>query len=139
MLPRQRVLRLSTPTSPIFSTSSRRLSACSVPASIRQRRNVAPRLRSSPGSGWPSSLANFSTYNALGKKKEGFFDGAIEPLSEEEKKKANLEKAEAEEKEAAKAKSSSSDAPSNNNNGKSTPESPDGKGSAAGGASSGSA
>ncbi|KAK4033308.1 Lon protease C-terminal proteolytic domain-containing protein [Parachaetomium inaequale] len=137
MLPRQRVLRLSAPTSPIFSTSSRRLSAYSTPASIRQRRNAAPRLQSSSRSGWPSSLSNFSTYTALGKKKDGFFDGATEPLSEEEKK-ANLEKAEAEEKEAAKAKSSSSDAPSNNN-GKGTPESPDGKGSAAGGASSGSA
>jgi Lon-like ATP-dependent protease len=137
MLPRQRVLRLSAPTSPIFSTPSRRLSACSTPALLRQRRNAAPRLQSSSRSGWPSSLSSFSTYTALGKKKEGFFDGATEPLSEEEKK-ANLEKAEAEEKEAAKAKSSSSDAPSNNN-GKGTPESPDGKGSAAGGASSGSA
>jgi Lon-like ATP-dependent protease len=136
MLPRQRVLRLSAPTSPIFSTTSRRLSSCSVPASIRHRQNAALRLRSCSRAGWPSSLSNFSTYTALGKKKDGFFDGAVEPLSEEEKK-ANLEKteAEAEEKDAAKTKSSSSDAPSNNN-GKSTPE--DGKGSAAGGASSGS-
>ncbi|KAL2200423.1 Lon protease C-terminal proteolytic domain-containing protein [Corynascus similis CBS 632.67] len=144
MLPRQRVLRLSTPSGPIFSSPSRRLSACSVPASIRQRQNVAPQLRYSSRSGWPLSLSRFSTYSALGKRKEGsgFFDGPTEPLSEEEKK-ANLEEAEVEEKEAAKAKSSSSDAPSNNNNnnnnGKGTPESPDGKGSAAGGASSGSA
>jgi Lon-like ATP-dependent protease len=132
MLPRQRILRLPAPTSPIFSTPSRRLSTCSVPASIQQRRNAAPRLRSSPR-GWPSSLANFSTYSALGKRKDGFFDGPVEPLSEEEKK-ANVEKAEAEEKEAAKSKASSSDA-SSNNSGKGAPESTDGKGSAAGGAS----
>ncbi|KAH6856729.1 Lon protease C-terminal proteolytic domain-containing protein [Chaetomium sp. MPI-CAGE-AT-0009] len=136
MLPRQRVLRLSAPTNPIFSTSSRSLSVCSVPASIRQRRHAAPRLQSSPRSPWSSSLSNFSTYTALGKKKDGFFDGPTEPLSEEEKK-ANLEKAEAGEKEAAKSKSSTSDAPSNTNS-KGAPESPDGKGSAAGGASSGS-
>ncbi|KAK3292320.1 Lon protease C-terminal proteolytic domain-containing protein [Chaetomium fimeti] len=136
MLPRQRVLRLSAPKTPIFSASSRSLSVCSVPASIRHRRHAAPRLLSSSRGPWPSSLSNFSTYTALGKKKDGFFDGATEPLSEEEKK-ANLEKAEAGEKEAAKTKSSTSDAPSNTS-GKGAPESPDGKGSAAGGASSGS-
>ncbi|KAL2134779.1 hypothetical protein VTI74DRAFT_10853 [Chaetomium olivicolor] len=130
MLPRQRVLRLPTPTSPIFSTTTRLLSACSVPASLRQRRHVAPQFQSFLRSGWPSSISSFSTYPALGKRKEGFFD-AVEPLSEEEKK-ANLEKAEADEKEAAKSKSSNSDAPSSGN-GRGTPE--DGKGSAAGGAS----
>ncbi|KAK4156202.1 Lon protease C-terminal proteolytic domain-containing protein [Chaetomidium leptoderma] len=137
MLPRQRIFRLPAPTSPIFSTTSRRLSFCSVPASIRRGRNATPRLHSSPRGG-SSSLSNFSTYTALRKRKDGFFDGPVDPLSEEEKK-ANLEKAEAEEKEAAKAKSSSSDAAASGKDGKGTPESPDGKGSAAGGTSSGSA
>lgn len=136
MLPRQRILRLPAPTSPVFATPSRRLSACAVPASIRHRRNGAPRLQTSARHPYPSSLSNFSTYTALGKRKDGFFDGPVEPLSEEEKK-ANLEQAEAEEKEAAKSKSSSSDAAANGN-GQGTPEGPDGKGSAAGGASSGS-
>ncbi len=137
MLPRQRVLRLSVAPNPLFSTQSRRLSACSVPASLRQRRHAAPRLQCSPRGSPSSPLSAFSTYTALGKqKKDGFFDGPIEPLSEEEKQ-ANAEKAEAEEKEAAKSKSSSSEAPANNN-GKGAPEPQDGKGSAAGGASSGS-
>ncbi|KAH6631684.1 Lon protease C-terminal proteolytic domain-containing protein [Chaetomium tenue] len=136
MLLRQSIVRLSAPRTPVCSTSLQSLSVRSLPASIRRRRNAAPWLQSSSRSSCPSSLSNFSTYTALGKKKEGFFDGATEPLSEEEKK-ANLEKAEAKEKEAAKAKSSTSDAPSNTN-GKGAPESPDGKGSAAGGASSGS-
>ncbi|KAK4145865.1 Lon protease C-terminal proteolytic domain-containing protein [Dichotomopilus funicola] len=139
MLSRQRALRLSAPASYLFSTSSRRLSTCAVPASLQQRRNGAYRLQGSLRSGWPSSSAAFSTHPALGKKKEtGFFDGATEPLSEEEKK-ANLQKAEAEEAEAAKAKSSTSDASasSKEGSGKNTPES-DGKGSTAGGASSGS-
>ncbi|AEO55399.1 hypothetical protein MYCTH_2299177 [Thermothelomyces thermophilus ATCC 42464] len=137
MLPRQRALRLPTPTRPVFSTPSRRLSACSIPASLRQRQTVAPQLQCSTRSSWPSSLSRFSTYSALGKRKEGsgFFDGATEPLSEEEKK-ANLEKAEAEEKEIAKSKSTSSDATSNNS-GTGAPGAPDGRGSAAGGASSG--
>ncbi|KAL2170292.1 hypothetical protein VTG60DRAFT_4971 [Thermothelomyces hinnuleus] len=137
MLPRQRALRLPTPTRPVFSTPSRRLSACSIPASLRQRQNVAPQLQCSTRSRWPSSLSRFSTYSALGKRKDGsgFFDGATEPLSEEEKK-ANLEKAEAEEKEIAKSKSTSSDATSNNS-GTGAPGAPDGRGSAAGGASSG--
>ncbi|KAK3900618.1 Lon protease C-terminal proteolytic domain-containing protein [Staphylotrichum tortipilum] len=136
MLPRQRILRLPAPTSPVFAAPSRRLSACSVPASIRHRRNAAPRLHPSARHPYLSSLSSFSTYTALGKRKDGFFDGPVEPLSEEEKQ-ANLEQAEAEEKEAAKSKSSSSDAASNGN-GQGTPESPDGKGSAAGGAASGS-
>ncbi len=95
-----------------------------------------PQLQTSQR-GCPSSLSAFSTYPALSKqRKDGFFDGPVEPLTEEEKQ-ANLEKAEAEEKEAAKSKSSSSDAPANNN-GKGTPESPDGKASAGNGAASGS-
>lgn len=95
-----------------------------------------PRLQSSPTGAYPS-LSAFSTYPALSKqRKDGFFDGPVEPLTEEEKQ-ANLEKAEAEEKEAAKSKSSSSDAPSNSN-GKGTPESPDGKASAGNGTASGS-
>ena len=95
-----------------------------------------PRLQSSQRGACPSPSA-FSTYPALSKqRKDGFFDGPVEPLTEEEKQ-ANLEKAEAEEKEAAKSKSSSSDAPSNSN-GKGTPESPDGKASAGNGTASGS-
>ncbi|KAK4126308.1 ATP-dependent protease La [Parathielavia appendiculata] len=136
MLPRQRVLRLPAPTSPIFFTPPRRLSTCSVPVSIRHRRNAAPLRQSSPR-GWPLLLSTFSTYTSLGKRKDGFFDGPVEPLSEEEKK-ANVEKSEAEEKEATKSKTSSSDA-TFNNNGKGAPEPTDGKGSAASGASSGSA
>ena len=95
-----------------------------------------PRLQSSQRGACPSPSA-FSTYPALSKQRnDGFFDGPVEPLPEEEKQ-ANLEKAEAEEKEAAKSKSSSSDAPSNSN-GKGTPESPDGKASAGNGTASGS-
>ena len=93
-------------------------------------------MQSSQRGACPSPSA-FSTYPALSKqRKDGFFDGPVEPLTEEEKQ-ANLEKAEAEEKEAAKSKSSSSDAPSNSN-GKGTPESPDGKASAGNGTASGS-
>jgi Lon-like ATP-dependent protease len=137
MLPRQRILRVPVPPNPLFSTPSRRLSSCSVPASLRQRRHAAPRLQCSQRGPSHSSLSTFSTYTALGKqRKDGFFDGPVEPLTEEEKK-ANVENAEAEEKDAAKSKSSSSDAPASSN-GKGAPESPDGKGSAAGGASSGS-
>ncbi|KAK4238397.1 Lon protease C-terminal proteolytic domain-containing protein [Achaetomium macrosporum] len=138
MLLRQRTPRLPTPITPISSTTSRRLSVYSIPASLRQRRHVTPQLLRARRGGYPSSLSNFSTHAALGKKKDGFFDGPVEPLSEEDKR-ANLEHAEAEEKEIAKSKSSSSDAPSKNNNSRGTPEAPDGKGSAAGGASSGSA
>lgn len=91
------------------------------------------------------SLSNFSSYAALGKQKDGFFDGQVEPLSEEEIK-ANLEEAkakakaevEAEEKDVSEAKPSSSDTPPGNS-GQGAPESPDSKGSAAGGAASGSA
>ncbi|KAL2258060.1 hypothetical protein VTK26DRAFT_8775 [Humicola hyalothermophila] len=136
MLPRQRVIRLPAPTNPLlFQTTSRRLCVCSEPASRRWQRDAALRLQSSPRGPWPASVSSFSTYTALGKQKGGFFDGAVEPLSEEEKK-ANRENAEAE-KEVAKSKTSSSDAPSNGN-GKGAPETPDGKGSAAGGAASGS-
>jgi Lon-like ATP-dependent protease len=85
----------------------------------------------------PSSISSFSTYAALRKDKAGFFDGSIEPLSEEEKR-ANRENAEAEEGTVAESRTSSSDVPSGGN-GKGTPESPDGRGSAASGASSSSA
>lgn len=137
MLPRQRVLRLSAPTNPFeLSATLRRYGLRSVRTSILQRRH-APRVQSWSGNSWPSSPASFSTYAALGKQKAGFFDGSVEPLSEEEKK-ANRERAEAEEKGVAETKSSGSDAPSGSN-GKGAPESPDGRGSAAGGASSSSA
>ncbi|OIW31774.1 ATP-dependent protease La [Coniochaeta ligniaria NRRL 30616] len=81
--------------------------------------------------------SNLSTSTSLRKQNDkGFFDGVIEPLSEEEAK-ANLEKKQAEEKEVAEAKSSSSD-PAPPAGGQGTPESPDGRGSSApGGGSSG--
>ncbi|KAH7030939.1 Lon protease C-terminal proteolytic domain-containing protein [Microdochium trichocladiopsis] len=86
----------------------------------------------------PTSSASFSTSGLRAKEKDrdsGFFDGQVQPLSDEEIK-ANLEKKrEAAEAGTAEAKSSTSD--SSGNQGQ--PESPDGKGSsAAGGASSGS-
>ncbi|KAB5572385.1 Lon protease C-terminal proteolytic domain-containing protein [Coniochaeta sp. 2T2.1] len=81
----------------------------------------------------PSALlqtSDFSTSTALRKQDDkGFFDGLVEPLSEEEAK-ANLEKKKAEEKDVAEAKSSTSD-PSAPAGGQGTPESPDGRGSSA--------
>ncbi|KAK3987824.1 mitochondrial Lon protease [Cladorrhinum sp. PSN332] len=137
MLPRQRIARLPAQRySAVFTAASRRLSICSVRASIRQNQHVAPRLQGFSRDTWPSSPANFSTNAVLAKQKGGFFDGPTEPLSEEEKK-ANLENAKAEEKEVADAKSSSADGPPEGN-GQGAPESPDNKGSAAGGGSSGS-
>ncbi|GAB1318828.1 ATP-dependent Lon protease pim1 [Madurella fahalii] len=137
MLPRQRILRLPAPTNSFgFSATSRRFSLCPARTSIRPAGH-APPLQSPSRNGWPSSLSSFSTYTVLRKQKGGFFDGSVEPLSEEEKQ-ANREKAEAEGKDVAETKSSSSDAPSGGN-GKGSRESPDGRGSAAGGASSGSA
>lgn len=110
----------------------------SVPASLRRGRHGAPRLQRSSGGDSPASLSRFSTYSALRKQKGGFFDGPVEPLSEEEKKANREKKAEAEGKEVARSKSSSSDAPSSGS-GRGASEPPDGRGSAAGGASSGSA
>ncbi|OTB03302.1 hypothetical protein M426DRAFT_321870 [Hypoxylon sp. CI-4A] len=79
-----------------------------------------------------------STPRRKDKKDNGFFDGSVEPLSEEEAK-ANLEKKTEEAKEeASEAKSSNADAPPSGKN-QGQGESQDGKGSsAAGGASSGS-
>lgn len=137
MLPRQRVVRLPAQRySAVFSTASRRLSICSLRASVRQNQHVAPRLQGFSRGSWPSSLSHFSTNALLEKQKGGFFDGPTEPLSEEEKK-ANLENAKAEEKKVAEAKSSGADAPPEGN-GQGAPESPDGKGSTAAGGSSGS-
>lgn len=82
------------------------------------------------------SKSDFSTCAIhLDKKGKGFFDNAIEPLSEEEAK-ANLEKQqEARDKEASEAKSSNADAPASGD-GKQDPA--DGKGSSAAGSSAGS-
>ncbi|KAL2120481.1 hypothetical protein VTJ04DRAFT_4508 [Mycothermus thermophilus] len=134
MLPRQRLLRLSTPANRLLPASRTALSPAST-SIPRRPATTALRLRSPLMAGWPASLSNFTTYSALGKRKEGFFD-TVEPVPEDEKKNAE-KKGEAEEEEVAKTKSSS-DAPSNNGGKNNAPEPPDGKGSAAGGASSGS-
>ncbi|KAL2267532.1 hypothetical protein VTJ83DRAFT_4809 [Remersonia thermophila] len=140
MLSRQRFLRLSPPGGRLLSTAGQ---TGLYPASpLIRHRPIATALRScSPlKARSPASLSNFTTYSALRKRKDGFFDGSVEPLSEEEKK-ANAEKAKAEEEEAGKSKSSTSDTPSDNGGQSNAPEPPDGKGSAAGGtppASSGS-
>ncbi|KAJ9161933.1 hypothetical protein NKR19_g1845 [Coniochaeta hoffmannii] len=121
MLLRQRVARAGG-----LSSAGRRLN--------RTSHTVGPRcslLRTS----------SFSTASALRKQNDkGFFDGLVEPLSEDEAK-ANLEKKQAEEKElrneVAEAKSSTSD-PSAPAGSQGAPESPDGRGSSApGGGSSG--
>ncbi|KUI69127.1 hypothetical protein VM1G_03874 [Cytospora mali] len=74
--------------------------------------------------------STFSTSTILFKKGRGFFDHAIEPLSEEEAK-ANLEKQEELDKERSEAKSSDAEGPAS---GEGKQDSADGKGSAAGGA-----
>ncbi|KAK3390501.1 Lon protease C-terminal proteolytic domain-containing protein [Podospora didyma] len=145
MLPRQRLPRLLARKSPTNALASRpRIQGfCSVQPFVRPGQHSALRLRSYSENGYKLSLSNFSSCAALGKQKgSGFFDGSIEPLSEEEKK-ANLEnkaeletEVEVEEKDVSETKSSSSDRPSGTN-GQGTPES-DGKSSAAGGSSSGS-
>ncbi|KAJ9131550.1 hypothetical protein NKR23_g11705 [Pleurostoma richardsiae] len=82
--------------------------------------------------------SDFSTTATHWKQKgQGFFDNAIEPLSEEEAK-ANLEREkEAEEHETNDVKTSSSESPSNGD-GQGKPESPDGRGSSAPAGASGS-
>ncbi|RYP73701.1 hypothetical protein DL771_003414 [Monosporascus sp. 5C6A] len=87
-----------------------------------------------------STNASFSTSTARRKEKgNGFFDGPVEPLPEEEAK-ANLEKTpEERQADVSEAKSSSSETPPSGNNSQGQGEAPDGRGSsAAGGASSGS-
>jgi len=132
MLSGQRLTALSTSRIPISFTTrvwnSRFLSSTRSPARLQSL------IRSSRQ---PSAISSFSTHSAFRKQKgKGFFDGTSEPLSEEEIK-ANLEKAEAEEKDVAEAKTSGSDAPAGSRS-QAPPESPDGKGSAAGsGGSSG--
>ncbi|KAL7627636.1 ATP-dependent Lon protease pim1 [Parahypoxylon ruwenzoriense] len=100
--------------------------ACSRPA-VASRRSPVP-------------IASFSTSPTRRKEKKDndFFNGPVEPLSEEEAK-ANLEKkSEESKKEVSEAKSSNSESPTSGNN-QGQGESQDGKGSsAAGGASSGS-
>ncbi|KAK3318378.1 Lon protease C-terminal proteolytic domain-containing protein [Apodospora peruviana] len=138
MLQRQRLPRILAPKSLAgFSTRSTNLSLRSARASLLPRRICASLLQSFSNNGALPPASSFSTYTALGKQKgQRFFDGAVEPLSEEEVK-ANREKAGSEEKDVQDAKSSGSDAPSGST-GQGAPESPDGKGSSAGGASSGS-
>ncbi|KAK0718234.1 ATP-dependent protease La [Lasiosphaeria miniovina] len=143
MLSRQRLPRILATKTPTALTRPRARAFSSVPLSVRPGRQSALRLQTLSRTGSQVSLSNFSSYSPLGKQKDGFFDGQVEPLSEEEMK-ANLEKAkakaeaEAEEKGVSEAKLSSSDTPPGNS-GQGAPESPDSKGSAAGGAASGSA
>lgn len=136
MLLRQRVSRPATPGQ--LSRSVQRAFTVSPSASLSS--NASSRLggrllptsqisRSSPHA---ATRSTFSTSAILSDKKgRGFFDNAIEPLSEEEAK-ANLKKQREElEKEITETKSSSADGPASGE-GKSDPA--DGKGSAAGGA-----
>ncbi|KAJ0118156.1 hypothetical protein J7T55_014609 [Diaporthe amygdali] len=135
MLLRQRVSRPATPGQ--LTRSVQRAFAVSSPARLS---NASGRLgrRPVPTSQTPRSgphaeiRSTFSTAAILSDKKgRGFFDNAIEPLSEEEAK-ANLEKQRAElEKDISESRSSSAEGPAGGE-GKSDPA--DGKGSAAGGA-----
>ncbi|KAK0714655.1 Lon protease C-terminal proteolytic domain-containing protein [Lasiosphaeris hirsuta] len=140
MLPRQclpRIPAVRGPTS--FSSRSRTLNILCSPRAPAHSGQSASRLQTFARHNRPSALSSFSTYPSLAKqqKGKGFFDGTVEPLSEEEVK-ANLEKAEAEEKDVAETKPPSSNAPAGSG-GQGAPESPDSKGSAAGGSSAGSA
>ncbi|RYO81608.1 hypothetical protein DL762_007023 [Monosporascus cannonballus] len=118
------------------------LTAASILASVHLSRQLAaktPARHANPTT-TVSTNASFSTSTARRKEKgNGFFDGPVEPLSEEEAK-ANLDKTAEERKvDVSEAKSSSSEAPPSGNNSQGQGEAPDGKGSsAAGGASSGS-
>ncbi|RYP07493.1 hypothetical protein DL764_002500 [Monosporascus ibericus] len=124
-------LRLLTPpTARLYSRKAPRLSTESLVACSRYGNPTAT----------VSTNASFSTSTARRKEKgNGFFDGSVEPLSEEEAK-ANLEKTPEERRaDVSEAKSSSSETPPSGNNSQGQGEAPDGKGSsAAGGASSGS-
>ncbi|KAK1755762.1 mitochondrial Lon protease [Echria macrotheca] len=138
MLSRQHLARVSASrTARAFAPRSRSLSgACWAGAPGRPGPRPSPQLVTAHRHRhWPT-VSHFTTCTALQKQKgKGFFDGSVEPLSDEEKK-ANLENAEAEERDAVETKSSGSDSPAGNG-GQSSAEPPDGKGSAAGGSSSG--
>lgn len=101
-------------------------------ASTRLGSRLIPTSQLSRSSPHAATRSAFSTSAVLSDKKgRGFFDNAIEPLSEEEAK-ANLKKQREElEKEINETKSSSADGPAS---GEGKSDTPDGKGSAAGGA-----
>ncbi|KAL1864222.1 ATP-dependent Lon protease pim1 [Diaporthe australafricana] len=135
MLLRQRASRPATPGQ--LSRSVQRAFAVSSPARLsnasgRIGRRLIPASQTSRSSPHATTRSAFSTSAiCFDKKGRGFFDNAIEPLSEEEAK-ANLEKQQEEfEKEISQTKSSSADGPAG---GESKSEPADGKGSAAGGA-----
>ncbi|KAK4211698.1 mitochondrial Lon protease [Rhypophila decipiens] len=140
MLQRQRIPRiLAVPKSLIaLSARSGHLRFRSTRASLLSRHRHAQTSQSFSANHSLQSTSYFSTHGALEKQKgQGFFDGLVEPLSEEERK-ANIKKAEAEEQDAGKAKEASSEKLSGKSE-KGAPESPDGKGSSAGAPASGSA
>ncbi|KAM7188226.1 mitochondrial Lon protease [Rhypophila sp. PSN 637] len=140
MLQRQRIPRiLAAPKSLIaLSARSGHLRFRSTRASLLSRHRHPQTSQSFSANHSLQSTSYFSTHGALEKQKgQGFFDGLVEPLSEEERK-ANLKKAEAEERDAGKAKEASSEKLSGKSE-KGAPESPDGKGSSAGASASGSA
>ncbi|KAJ4414640.1 ATP-dependent Lon protease pim1 [Gnomoniopsis sp. IMI 355080] len=92
MLLRQRISRPLTPAQ-LTRGASRSLSISS-PVCLRNVSGRSTRLRTLPRANPPVAAPRFSTSAThLDKKRKGFFDNAIEPLSEEEEK-ANLKKAE---------------------------------------------
>lgn len=123
--------RLSRPIAPgqLVRAANRSLTTSSPPVlRYAPGRPATPRCLPLRSSRAITGLEFSTSAKHLDKKGKGFFDNAIEPLSEEEAK-ANLERQEqAQEKEINEAKSPGADAPQ----GKSDPA--DGKGSAAGGA-----
>lgn len=130
MLLRQRVSRPATPGQ--LSRSVQRAFSVSPSASVRLGGRLIPTSQIPRSSPHAATRSTFSTSAILSDKKgRGFFDNAIEPLSEEEAK-ANLKKQKEElEKDLGETISSSADGPASGE-GKSDPA--DGKGSAAGGA-----
>jgi len=135
MLSRQQLVRISAPRTSTTLFTQRAWGVGFLTSARAPGRPGSSRIAALSQLG-PPSLSYFSTYSALNKQKgKAFFDGTVEPLSEEEKK-AHLEHAEAEEKTTTEVKASSSET-SDNKPGESAPESPNGKGGATGGSSSG--
>lgn len=135
MLLRQRISRPLTPAQ-LTRGASRPLSISS-PVCLRNVSGRSSRLRTLPRSNAPVTAASFSTSAThLDKKRKGFFDNAIEPLSEEEEK-ANLKKAdeESDKPEDLLTKSRSDDAAAS---GEGKPDPVDAKGSSAAGGAAGS-
>lgn len=90
MLLRQRISRPLAPGR--FIRGANRPLSISSPACIRTFSGRPTRLRTLSRTNPPGTAASFSTSSThLDKKRKGFFDNAIEPLSEEEEK-ANLKK-----------------------------------------------